>query len=120
MILRSSLQPELDCELIAFHGELDALAAPDLRLRIDEVLTAPHGALLIDLACCTFIDSLGVAALVEGAKVMLERDRAVAIATAKPQTRRILELTGVDSLLPVCWTRDEAIARLGDEQAGDD
>ncbi len=114
MILHSTLRPELDCELIAFHGELDAAAAPDLRERLEEVVAEPHGALLIDLACCTFIDSLGVAALVEAAKGMSERDRAVAIATAKPQARRILELTGLDALLSLCWTRDEAIAVLGE------
>ncbi len=113
MILRSSLLPDLDCELIAFHGELDAASAPDLTVRIDEVVTKPRGALLIDLASCTFIDSLGVAALVEGAKAMLEQDRGVVIATGKPQARHILELTGVDSLVPICWTRAEAVGVLG-------
>ena len=63
MILRISLRPELDIELVAFHGELDAASAPDLRARLDEVVEMPRGALLIDLCDCTFIDSLGVAAV---------------------------------------------------------
>lgn len=114
MILRSSLLPDLDCELIAFHGELDVASAPDLKARIDEVVTKPEGALLIDLSSCAFLDSVGVATLVEGAKAMLEQGRGVAIATGKPQARHILELTGIDSLVPICWTRDEAVRMLGE------
>ena len=70
MILRTSLRPELDIELVAFHGELDAASAPDLRARLGEVVEMPRGALLIDLCDCTFIDSLGVAAVVRAAKGM--------------------------------------------------
>ena len=81
------------------------------------LLTAPRSAPEIDLACCTFIDSLGVAAG-RGREGDAQRDRAVAIATAKPQARRILELTGSIRCRLLLDSR-EAIAKLSDEQAGD-
>jgi len=116
MILRTSLNPELDAQMVAFHGELDAAAAPDLDTRLNEVLEAPRGALLIDLGGCTFIDSLGIAALVRGSREMLERGRAVAAAVPSPQVRRTLALTGVDSLLEVCWSREDALAWLSAQE----
>jgi anti-anti-sigma factor len=73
----------------------------------------PESSLLIDLSGCGFIDSLGIAALVDGSRGLLEQGRSVAVAAASPQVRRILELTGVDSLLPISWSREEAIAELG-------
>lgn len=109
MILRTSLSPDLDAQMVAFHGELDAAAAPDFDARLAEVLTAPDDALLVDLAGCTFIDSLGIASLVRGARELLERGRAVAVAVPSPQVRRTLALTGVDALLQICWSREDAL-----------
>ena len=118
MILRTSLRPELDIELVAFHGELDAASAPDLRARLGEVVEMPRGALLIDLCDCTFIDSLGVEAVVRAAKGMHERDRSLAVATSSPQIRRVLSLTGADELLDVHWSREDAVDRLAEQLGG--
>ena len=114
MILRNTLSPALEGELVAFHGELDVAAAPDLRALLAEIAADSQGALLIDLCDCTFIDSLGIAAIVGGSKAMLERGRAVAVAVSSPQVRRILALTGADELLPIHWSREEALGWLAE------
>jgi len=116
MILSTSLTPELDAQMVAFHGELDASAAPDLAARLDEVLEGTSGALLIDLCGCTFIDSLGIATLVRGSREMLDRGRAVVVAVPSPQVRRTLALTGVDSILQICWSRADALASLSEQE----
>ncbi len=115
MILRTSLRPELDADLVSFHGELDATAAPDFGARLAEVAATPPAALLIDLCACTFIDSLGIAALVEGSRAMLEQQRPVAIAASSSQVRRVLTLVGVDDLVPLRRTRAEAAEWLASE-----
>jgi anti-sigma B factor antagonist len=112
MITQSPLQPDVDGESISFHGELDLRAAPELRDRIAEIAAAPGGRLMIDLSGCNFIDSLGIAALVEAASEMHKRGRIVAIVCRAPQVRRTLALTGVDQQIPICWTREEAIELL--------
>lgn len=113
MITQSSLRPEVEGDAIAFHGELDASAAPELRARVLEIAQTPGGRLLIDLSACTFIDSLGVAALVEAGSEMHKRGRVVAIVCRAPQVRRTLALTGVDEQLPICWSREEGMELLG-------
>jgi len=112
MITHASLKPELDCELIAFYGELDAAAAPDLKARLDAITAPPATCLLMDLCGCSFIDSLGIATIVEGVRAMVEQGRAVAIACDHPNVRRTLGLTGVDEVADLYWTRDEAVSAL--------
>ena len=112
MITHASLQPELDCELVAFYGELDAAAAPDVEARLLSVAAPPAGGLLIDLCSCGFIDSLGIAAIVSGARAMIDRGCPAAIACDRPNVRRTLGLAGVDDLVDVYWTRDEAVSAL--------
>jgi anti-anti-sigma factor len=112
MITHASLKPELDCELIAFYGELDAAAAPDLKARLDAITGSPATCLLMDLCGCSFIDSLGIATIVEAVRAMVDQGRAAAIACDHPNVRRTLALTGIDEVTDLYWTRDEAVSAL--------
>jgi anti-anti-sigma factor len=112
MITQSSLEPDVVGEAIAFHGELDAAAAPEFRGRMEQITSAPGGRLLIDLTACPFVDSLGLAALVEAASEMHKRGRVVVIVCRAPQVRRTMALTGVDEQVPLCWSREEAMELL--------
>ena len=118
LITQTSLQPEAEGDAVSFHGELDAAHAPELRERVAAIAAAPGGRLLLDLSACTFIDSLGVAALVDAAAQMHKRGRVVAVVCRAPQVRRTLSLTGVDEQLPICWTREEAIELLSNPHQG--
>jgi anti-anti-sigma factor len=112
LITQTSLQPEVEGDAVSFHGELDAANAPELRDRVLAIAAAPGGRLLLDLSSCSFIDSLGVAALVEAAKEMHKRGRVIAVVCRAPQVRRTLSLTRVDEQMPICWTREEAMDLL--------
>jgi anti-anti-sigma factor len=115
MITHASLKPELDCELIAFYGELDAHAAPDLNARLLTAAEPPAAGLLIDLCGCSFIDSLGIATIISGARAMLDTGRPAAIACGHPSVRRTLGQTGVDEVVDVYWTREEAVSALAEK-----
>ena len=115
MITHASLMPDLDCELIAFYGELDAAAAPDLQTRLDAATEPPARCLLIDLCGCSFIDSLGIAAIVAGSRAMVDQGCAAAIACDHPSVRRTLALTGVDEVADLYWTREEAVSALAEQ-----
>jgi anti-anti-sigma factor len=67
---------------------------------------------MLDLTACSFVDSLGIAALVEAATSMHRLGRVVVVVCRAPQVRRTLALTGFDGLAPVCWTREEGLEIL--------
>ena len=112
MITQTSLQPDVDGESVSFHGELDAAHAPELRERIAAIAAAPGGRLMLDLSATTFIDSLGIAALVEASTLMHRRGRVVVVVCRAPQVRRTLALTGFDQQVPICWTKEEGLEVL--------
>ncbi|UJA19483.1 STAS domain-containing protein [Thermoleophilia bacterium SCSIO 60948] len=91
-------------------GELDQATVPDLRARIGEAIGTGDGSILIDLSRCDFIDSTGISLLVEAQRKIdgLERRRLV-VCCPGAEVRRLLDLTGVGTLLGVFAGRDEAL-----------
>jgi anti-anti-sigma factor len=57
--------------------------------------------LRIDLAGATFIDSTGLGALIEGYRAALEADSRFAVMNPTASFRRVLVVTGLDSLFGV-------------------
>ena len=89
------------------------LSATELEAALAETLDSGEGGLLIDLTHCAFVDSTGLAALVDGDRAMQADGRAVVIVVRSPGVRRTLALTGVGDLIDVCFSREEAEERLG-------
>jgi anti-anti-sigma factor len=79
-------------------GEVDLATADDLvaaaLLALDDV--PPGDAFVLDLGAVTFMDCVGVAALLAIRTSSTERGRAFAISNAPQCVRRILSITGLD------------------------
>lgn len=73
-------------------GELDAFSAPDLR-KVVAAATSPEVAL--DLAGVTFIDSSGLAMIVESHQRLVASGRRLVITGRSAFVDRLLELSGV-------------------------
>jgi anti-sigma B factor antagonist len=78
--------------LIAIHGELDAATAPRLRGRLLEVINNGGGT-TIDLGGCTFIDSTGLAVIIEAGHVLDERLERLRIVNLRDQPKQLFDLT---------------------------
>jgi len=79
-------------------GEIDLASAPRLRADLTHLVDAAGGHLLIDCSELTFIDSCGVAALLE-ANAKLERSgRHMLLANIQSGPRRVFEALGLDDL----------------------
>jgi anti-sigma B factor antagonist len=96
--------------VLAPSGRLDALSAPELRRRCDELLEADTDRIVVDLRAVDFCDSAGLAALVSSMK----RSRAAGgdtklVASADASVWRILELTRFDRVFDVRADVDAAV-----------
>ena len=79
-------------------GELDLATVP----RLDEEFAAVAAdVVVIDLSGCTFLDSAGIRALVGMAKELDATGRGLRLVTSDPGILRLLEITGVDTLVQV-------------------
>jgi anti-anti-sigma factor len=75
------------------EGELDLAVADQLR----EALQRDTGQVLtlINLERCEFIDSTGIAVVLQAHRESVEEGRRVSICTPSPPVLRVLELTGL-------------------------
>lgn len=91
---------EGDDRIVAAQGELDLHTAPRLAAAL-----APHvdaGEWVIaDLTAVTFMDSSGVAVLVNALAAARGTGAELVVVAPEPRVRRVLAITGLDGMLPV-------------------
>lgn len=68
------------------------------------------GAMLIDLSGVDFIASLGLRALIKCARTMTQKQGRLALLSPRPAVAEIIEISGIEELIPVYHTEEEAIA----------
>ena len=91
---------ESDVHTIALSGELDLATADELQLELERVESSDARAIVVDLSRLTFMDSTGVRLLVTAhARSRADADR-LTLLRGPRAVQRVLELSGVDTLLP--------------------
>jgi anti-sigma B factor antagonist len=99
--------------VLAVRGELDLGTSPQFKDALDGTLKHEEASLLIDLTECEFIDSTGVALIVEAWHKITDReDGRMALCCPNSQVRRVLEITGLEASISMHAERDEALAKL--------
>jgi len=102
-------QPDWPGALIVASGELDVQSLPDLRARLGEAVDSGATRLVVDLAEVSFIDSLSLSALV-GTRRKLGDSGRLAIVAVHDYVKLILQASGLEQVLDVFTTRDQAVA----------
>jgi anti-sigma B factor antagonist len=98
-----------DAVIVRLMGELDLYNAHVVReALLDQAAKGPER-LVVDLSGVTFIDSTGLGVLIE-ARTALENRRAFLLAAPGLETRRALEISGLDRHFAVHDSLDEALA----------
>jgi anti-sigma B factor antagonist len=88
-------------------GELDMATSSQLEDAIAAAL--PVRTLVVDLTGCSFLDSAGVRMLMTAARDARENDRSLALVAVDPGVLRVLEITALDTMVPVHSTLDDAL-----------
>ena len=82
-------------------GELDLFTAPLLREGLLRLLDDDGGDVTLDMSRLDFIDSTGLSVLVGAYKVARENGRAIALRSPRPSARKVLEISGLDTVFPI-------------------
>jgi anti-sigma B factor antagonist len=93
---------------VTVAGEIDIATVAGLRERLFE-LTASGRPVVVELDQVSFIDSTGLAALVGAARRAAAHGASLHVICARPQTRQLFRLTGLDHQIPLARTLDEAL-----------
>jgi anti-anti-sigma factor len=101
--------------IVTIRGELDMGTAPELESRLQDLTSARNGCVLINLSDCEFIDSTGVALIVQAWQRIdqaADGSGRLVLCCANSQVRRLLDITGVENSIAVHGSLDEALAEF--------
>ena len=93
-------------------GELDLAVADQLGLAL-EAARQNGSNVLLSLSSCEFIDSTGIAAIIDAWKRLGDNGRRLAVAEPTEQVVRLLEIVGIADRGLVFTSRDEALKAVG-------
>ncbi|HZQ82676.1 MAG TPA: STAS domain-containing protein [Gaiellaceae bacterium] len=95
--------------VLRLAGELDLYNAEEVRGALTEAIGSSPDRIVVDMSEVEFVDSTALGVLIE-ARSKLGRD-GLALASPQLETRRTLQVSGLDRHLPVHDSVDDALAR---------
>jgi anti-sigma B factor antagonist len=97
-----------DACVVRLGGELDLYNAPQVREALNDACSDAPGRIVVDLSEVEFIDSTALGVLIE-ARTQLDNRRAFLLAAPGLETRRALEISGLDRHFTVHQSVSEAL-----------
>ncbi len=108
--LRVGVERQGNAVVIAPQGDVDLSRSPALRSAIREAQASKPARLVIDLAGVDYMDSSGVATLVEALQIARRGGTRLALCGLKDRVRSIFEIARLDSVFAIRATREAALA----------
>lgn len=94
--------------VLTLAGELDLYNADEIRRALVDALATEPTRIVIDLSEVSFVDSTALGVLIEARSKLGRND--LLLAAPQLETRRTLQVSGLDRTLPVRGSVDEALA----------
>jgi anti-sigma B factor antagonist len=94
--------------VVTFTGEVDLESSPAAREILLKCLEST-GTVIVDLSEVTYIDSSGVASLVEALQAAKKNGSQFSLAAVSEPTRRVLELARLDKVFTLYDSVDEGL-----------
>ncbi len=95
--------------ILRLSGRFDAYEAPAVRNWFGEATNSPKPQIIVNLGGVDFIDSTGLATLVQGMKHSREQNGDLHLAELQQAVRIIFELTRLDKAFSIFPSETEAI-----------
>lgn len=103
-------RPAPGIALFALHGDADLHAAPELRDRLSMAMDRGAHTIVVDFATTSFVDSTTLGVLLGAMKRLRDIDGGMQLVVARPEIRRLFEITLLDQVFPLQETRAGALA----------
>ncbi len=106
--MKYNTKEEKGYAIIELSGEVDLSCSPDARKQILECLGADKD-LLVDLSRVSYIDSSGVASLVEGYQTAKKKALKFGLIGVSDAAMNVLQLARLDKVFPIHASVDERL-----------
>lgn len=95
--------------LIRAEGDIDLYSSPKLREAIIESVRTKRTPIVVNLSKVTYIDSSGVATLIEGFQLSKEYDGVVRLVGLNERVSEVFKLARLHQVFEICRTEAEAL-----------
>ncbi|MCH7849077.1 MAG: STAS domain-containing protein [Planctomycetes bacterium] len=99
-----------DAVIVRPVGEIDLSGAPALRQQLKQAQETRPGRVIVDLGEVPYMDSSGLATLVEAMQIARKNQGKLIICALQQKVRSIFEIARLDMVFKIVNTRDEALA----------
>lgn len=107
-----SVKTESKNGLIVCHveGEIDINSSPAIKKSFDKLISTKAPKLVINLSKVTYVDSSGLATLVEILKNMKSYGGRMRLTNLSPKIKSLFEITKLEKLFEILGDEEEAIS----------
>lgn len=113
--MRITVEPREGFAVLHLRGEFDSLPCAFLRRGILALIRAGSFRIVLDLELVTFINSQALGAILEASHVLASCDGALVIARPSALCRKVVDRVGLERVIPVFDTAEQAGAALLEE-----
>ena len=106
--MKHEISQKQDSSVVAFSGEIDLESSPAAREILLKCFESTSN-VIVDLSEVSYIDSSGVASLVEALQAAKKNGSRFSLAAASEPTRRVLELARLDKVFTIYDTVDDGL-----------
>jgi anti-sigma B factor antagonist len=97
--------------VLAVRGELDLYSTPQLTAEL-ETIASERTNVVVDLTEVSFMDSTALGAILLASRRLRDANRRLALVSPVAATTKLLTMVGIDRVVPVVESRDDALERL--------
>ncbi len=98
--------------IIRIKGDVDLYSSPKVRSQIVSLITKKNNNLLVDLSQVTYMDSSGVATLVEALQIINRVGGKLKLFSLGQAIKDVFELSRLDKVFDICQNEQQALEDL--------
>jgi anti-sigma B factor antagonist len=107
-----NIENKNDAVVVNIRGEVDLYSSPEVRKTILTLTKQRLPAIIINLAKVTYMDSSGIATLVEGLQQSGKYKGKFVIASLRSGVKEVFELSRLDKVFDIYENEEQALADL--------
>jgi len=104
------IEPKNGLTVCYIDGEVDINSSPDIKKSFDKLISKKTPKIVINFSKVAYVDSSGLATLVELLKNMKAYSGRMRLVGLSPKIKSLFEITKLEKLFEIMNTEDEAIS----------
>jgi len=106
------IDPKKDLAVCHIDGEIDINSSPAIKKSFDKLVSQKTPKIVINLSKVTYVDSSGLATLVEMLKNMRSYGGRMKLACMSPKIKSLFEITKLEKLFEIAADEETAISNF--------